>query len=106
MLPAIDRGMLRKGAVNSSVLLANSTGYTEGYTKDTKQRNTRAGRSWAERCRTGKNKGAWRDSDSNHCTIKYSQVSNFALKIGNRESDGNVKQNRTRGFMPQKVMWE
>ena len=46
------------------------------------------------------------ETDSIHYTIKYSQVSNFALKIGNRESDGNIKQNRTCGCMPQKVIWE
>lgn len=44
--------------------------------------------------------GHGRDSDRNHYTIKYSQVSNSALKIGNRESRGNIKQNRTRGLMP------
>ena len=48
MLPAIDRGMLKKGAVNSSALLPNSRGHTGVYTKDRKLRNPCAGRSWAD----------------------------------------------------------
>lgn len=51
--------MLKKGAVDSCVRLASRTGYTGGYIKDKKQRNTWAGRSWAEMHGTGKNNGTW-----------------------------------------------
>lgn len=92
--------MLKKGAVNSCVCLASRTGYTGGYTKDKKHRihgPVEAGLKCMELVRR---MGHGRDSDRNHYTIKYSQVSNSALKIGNRESRGNIKQNRTRGLMP------
>ena len=45
-------------------------------------------------------RGHGRGSDSSHHAIKDSHVSHFALNIGNPESDGNTKQNRTRGFIP------
>lgn len=46
-------------------------------------------------------RGYGRDPDSNCYPIKYSQASNFALKIRNQEPDGNIKQNRTHtGFIP------
>lgn len=45
-------------------------------------------------------RGHGRDSDSNCCTMKCSLASNFALRIRNQESDGNIEQNRTHGFIP------
>lgn len=36
-------------------------------------------------------RGYGRDPDSNCYPIKYSQASNFALKIRNHEPDGNIK---------------